>query len=65
MLDQLSRIVHRLRSAEQRSRDILLDRCDDPPPARLKVADEGLGVPIVRDEHRENGVTREPGLAPR
>ena len=48
----------------QASRDGLLDRCDDLPPARLEVADERLGVPIVGDEHREIGVTREPGLAP-
>ena len=49
----------------QASRDVLLDGGDDPPAARLEVADERLGVPIVGDEHGEIGVTRESGLGPR
>jgi len=42
----------------------LLDRGDDSPTARLQGAHEGLGVPIVGDEHREIGVSREPRLGP-
>jgi hypothetical protein len=40
----------------------LFDGGDDPPAADLQRTNEGLGVRIVGDEHREVGVPREPRL---
>ena len=55
-------VGRRQADSRQTPHGCLFDGGDDPPAADLQGTNEGLGVRIVGDEHREIGVAREPRL---